>query len=86
MKHMDLGKSFEFLLNFNKSLRLEIFEYPVLKISPLVISFSLIIALPVVDLPHPDSPTNPNVSLIDIKRYVLNGSYFITFTFIKILF
>ena len=35
---------------------------PLNNISPSVISYSPVIVLPSVDLPHPDSPTNPKVS------------------------
>ena len=62
MKHKDLEISFE---NFYELLNFSPFNCviltPLILISPDVISSNRTIDLPSVDLPHPDSPTKPNV-------------------------
>ena len=83
---MGLENHLYLLLNLSKSFVYEsLYINTLIQNSPLVISLSLIIDLPVVDLPHPDSPTKPNVSPLYNSNEIFSIALTSFFSCVKIL-
>lgn len=71
--HMDLGKHLHIFLKDTIFFSLKpVISCPLKIIWPEVGSYNFKIVLPVVVLPHPDSPTNPKVSPLLIVKETLS--------------